>query len=171
MLLSAKHCLTIQRCPSVGLKETLACAIYHDAQGRSAEDLAALAQVPVAWLRRYAEPNHAAQIPAETLMRVARVSGRIPELFGAVLRESGWRVVPESAAEPTGETVLREFLDAAAAHGEVAEQVRDAARDGRLCADDRAAILRRVEAEQQQLAELAAVLTSPAPVPFERRRA
>lgn len=154
-MVTSSSCRFGDRCQPQSFRARLACAIYHHPSLR-AEDIADRAQVALPWLRRYAEESQEAHVPAETLVRVVRATGRI-DLLGHLAEQLDHQVVPR-ARPSVAEDILREALDVTAAHGATVALIRAATRDGRLDERERAAVIERIRQEEEQLAELRAAV-------------
>lgn len=155
-MLTTTACRFGARCQPHSFRARLSCAIYHHPDLR-AEDIADRAQVALPWLRRYAEESQEAHIPAETLIRVVRVTGRI-DLLGHLAEAISYQIVPMARPGQQADDVLREALDVTAAHGATVARLREALRDGRLDDHERGELLERVREEEEQLAELRAAV-------------
>lgn len=155
MMVSRKACLLGDRCVPLTFRQRLCCAVEHHEDLR-AEQIAERANIPYRWLRAYCADSADHHIPAESLIAIVRVTGRV-DLLEHLARECGLRVVrPPDQISP--EELVAEALDVTAAHGELVGALRKAMRDGCIRDHERAELLERARRVQRELAEMESAL-------------
>lgn len=153
MMQKRSACIRGEKCVALTFKARLNCALHHNANGLTGEEIADKAEVQYSRLKSYAsesQPND--HIPFRALVRVCRVTGRW-DLIDSELAHDGFHLQRIDGAAHTGKPLF-EAVDVVAEAGRLLELIRDISKDDKVDAVERARahdVIRRLRDESEQL--------------------
>ena len=128
MVFNKKHCIEFEHCTPQTLQAALVCATQHH-RTLTCKQIAERAEIKLADLYAYSREGSGRHIPAEKLLKVVEVTGRV-DLLRFLLAPLGLTVVAVAGAETTADHFRAEVTDISIEAGELTKFTRDALPDG-----------------------------------------
>lgn len=127
MVFNKKHCIEFEHCTPQTLQAALVCATQHH-RTLTCKQIAERAEIKLADLYAYSREGSGRHIPAEKLVRLVEITGRV-DLIRFLVAPLGFTVV-QIAEASTADHLRNEVMDISIEAGELTKFTRDALPDG-----------------------------------------